>query len=292
MDIIKILSQMGIYTEADTLEISRFQSAEDGTAYDAWKVDYQGIAYVVKKAKGNELAVYTAFFQGGIPGVPRFYKSVSIEGEAYFLMEYAEGKDLRHCTWEKLKKALDALINLQDLYWEDRKYEKAGISFEASLQGRQARGRYLNDPQLEREYAVFLKLYSTLPRTLCHDDLLPFNVLVSEEKATIIDWENAGILPYPTSLARLIAHGTQDADAFFHMKEEDKILAIEYYYEKLVKNKGISYDEYRNALDYALLYEYCEWIMLGNRYEAADMERYRLYCMKAKEHIKSIEAGA
>lgn len=283
MEITNILSRMGY---PDTAERVPFQSAEDGAEYAVWKVTIDGAAYVLKKAKGHELAVYSAFFKDGACGAPRFFKSVNIDGEDFFLMEYIQGKDLLRCDRESLKAALDALISLQDKFWEKRELECVGFGCKASLPGRQNRGKYLNDPELEQAYDKFLKLYETLPRTLCHDDLLPFNVLIGEGRATIIDWEQAGILPYPTSLARLIAHGEENEDAFFYMKEADRAFAIEYYYENLVKKKGIPYADYRNALGYFLLYEYCEWIMLGNRYADADRERYHQYYTKAKAHIK------
>ena len=65
------------------------------------------------------------------------------------------------------------------------------------------------------------------------------------------------------------------------MTEADKAFAVQYFYEHLVRDMGISCDEYRRTLDYFLLYEYCEWIMLGNRYEDADKERYAAYREKA-----------
>ena len=72
------------------------------------------------------------------------------------------------------------------------------------------------------------------------------------------------------------------------MKDEDKAFAINYYYDNLIKNKGITYDAYRHALDLFLLYEYCEWIMLGVKYKDADMERYSRYLEKAKTHLSKI----
>ena len=146
----------------------------------------------------------------------------------------------------------------------------------------------MNDSLLEQAYGGFLELYESLPRTLCHDDLLPFNVLVNGNKATIIDWEHAGILPYPTSLVRLIAHGREEEDAFFYMTEADKAFAIDYYYEHLVKSKGISYEDYRRTVDYFLLYEYCEWIMLGSKYPDEDIPRAREYLAIAKAHIHNL----
>ena len=41
-------------------------------------------------------------------------------------------------------------------------------------------------------------------------------------------------------------------------------------------------------LDYFLLYEYCEWIMLGVEYNNTENERFKKYCAKAKEHIKKL----
>lgn len=285
MDLASLLRQLNL---PPTTQAIPFQNAEDGSDYQVWSVTADGRRYVLKKAKGHELAVYSSFFRDISTGAPRFLGSTRWEGEDYFLMEYAEGEDLRRCSRPALTAALNALISLQDRFWENDQFRPVGHSFETSLPGRKNRGKYLADPELESAYETFLRLYSTLPRTLCHDDLLPFNVLVHGSTATIIDWEAAGILPYPTSLARLIAHGTEDPDDFFYMTEADKAFAIDYYYDRLLREKGIAYDEYHTALDYFLLYEYCEWIMLGNRYEDAPADRCRYYHQKAKEHLPKL----
>lgn len=284
-----ILKSMHLCGDADTAEIVPFKSIEDGTDYEVWKITLAGKRYVLKKAKNFELQIYSSFFADDIVGAPRFYGSVCVDSEAYFLMEYTSGKDLCRCDRESLQKVLDALISLQDKYWEATDQSDVGLSFAESLKHRQERGAYLNDAVLETAYNDFLSAYQTIPRTLCHDDLLPFNVLVSDDGAVIIDWEIAGILPYPTSLARLIAHCEENDTAFFYMKDADKAFAIDYYYDHLIKSKGIRYEDYRNALDLFLFYEYCEWIMLGVKYEDADMNRYRQYLEKAKIHLSKIQ---
>ena len=276
MDLLEIVRKCGIV--AEDMKISSFLREEDASEYQVWLVSAGEQKYVLKKAKGQELAVYAEFFAEKVPGAPRLLGSCA----DYFLMEYVPGENLCRSDRERLRLALDALIALQDRFWD---HDETGYAFADSLAHRKKRGEYLRDAQLERAYEKFLTLYEHLPRTLCHDDLLPFNVLVSDEKATIIDWECAGILPYPVSLARLIAHGTEDADAFFYMTEEDRAFAIDYYYENLIQGKGIAYSDYRRALDYFLLYEYCEWIMLGNKYPDADMVRYHFYLNKARAHV-------
>lgn len=283
--IIEILEAMNLPFSLSDIEISPFTSVEDGSEYNVWLVRCGDQKFVLKKAKGFEIETYSAFFSDIASGAPRFYSAVNYQGDDYFLMEYVEGVDLCKCTRDGLKKAIDAIISLQNKYWEDKIRENCGFSFEKSLKGRIRRGEYLFDDEIEAAYSNFLEEYRRLPRTLCHDDLLPFNVLVSDNGATLIDWEYGGILPYPTPIARLIAHCEETEDAFFYMGEDDKKFAIYYYYEKFVGVKGISYNEYRRSLDMFLLYEYCEWIMLGNKYDSVDKRMLEKYTKLAKALI-------
>ena len=117
----------------------------------------------------------------------------------------------------------------------------------------------------------------------------PSMCFCSGDRAVLIDWEYAGILPYPTSLARLVAHGEEDENAFFHMTQADKDFAIDYYFEHLLQEKEIKYPEYRRTMDYFLLYEYCEWVAIGVKYGETNTERYRMYYAKAKEYLKKLK---
>ena len=283
--IIEILEEMKLPFSMSDIEISPFISAEDGSEYSVWLVSFRDQKFVLKKAKGFEIETYSAFFQDGVLGAPKFYTAVKYKDDDYFLMEYVSGVDLCKCNREGLKKAIDAIISLQNMFWEDTALSRCGFSFEKSLEGRIRRGEFLFDGEIEAEYARFLAEYRRLPRTLCHDDLLPFNVLVSDARATLIDWEYGGILPYPTPIARLIAHCEDTEGAFFYMSGDDKAFAIDYYYENFVSSKGISYTEYRHSLDLFLLYEYCEWIMLGNKYDNGDMSMLEKYTKWAKSLI-------
>lgn len=93
----------------------------------------------------------------------------------------------------------------------------------------------------------------------------PSMCFCSGDRAVLIDWEYALILPYSTSLARLIAHGEEDENAFFHMTQLDREFAIQSYFEHFIREKAIEYPEYRWTLDYFLLYEYCEWVAIGGQ---------------------------
>ena len=279
-EILDLLKGMGV-VRVDSLE--RFCDQEDGTPYNVWQVDTPEGRRVLKQAKGYEHEIYKTFFSEPVPYAPRLLAAVEHRGAEYLLLEWIPGHDLMRCSREDLISVLDSLIIMQKAWWGNTSCASAGRSFERSLPGRENRLQYLRDHRLEAAYRAYLEAYRTLPRTLCHDDLLPFNVLVSEGRAVLIDWEYGGILPYPTSLARLIAHGEESGDAFFWMTGEDKRFAVDYYYEKCAKLMGISRDVYDKALDLCLFYEYCEWIYVGNRYGDRDNERFRKYEIMATE---------
>ncbi len=283
----QILPQMNLPFDWQTAVITQFRHEEDGEPYQVWKIQTCKEAYILKEAKGYEAEVYTSLLPH-LNSVPQVYQITVIEDTTYLLMEYVEGQDLRRCTRPALTLALDALIQIQQATWNNQALAHIGYSFAESLPHRKKRGTYLQDAQLEAAYDRFLSLYVRLPRTLCHDDLLPFNVLVSPDRAVLIDWEYAGLLPYPTSFARLIAHGEESEDAFFYMTEADRQYAISYYYDRLLRDKGISYEEWLHILDYFLLYEYCEWVMIGHRYGNTDSINYKKYIELAKHHAQKL----
>ena len=104
----------------------------------------------------------------------------------------------------------------------------------------------------------------------------------------LIDWEYGGMLPYPVSLARLLAHGRERDDAYFYLSRSDRDFAIEYYYEYLVGKHGISYEDYRRTLEFFFFFEYCEWVMLGNEYDSRGDARYGESLILAEESAEKL----
>ncbi len=265
--------------------------AEDGEAYDVCLVQTAHGARVLKRAKGREAEIYSQLL-ADCPCVPRLFDCREVDGEVYLLLEEVAGEPAVHLDRRTLTKILDALVTVQDKYWQDA--PTAGNSvrlpygYEAALTSRRKRGEYLQNADLEKAYAQYLALFARLPRTLCHDDLLPFNALVSDTRATLIDWETAGMLAYPTCIARLLAHADGAPDSFFLITDADRAFAVDYYFDRLLKSKGVLYADYRRALDLFFLYEYTEWIMLGHKYGDTDSERYRRCLCLATELTRQI----
>lgn len=276
--ITEILTALGF--SAPVQAVTQFCSEEDGTPYQVWKLDTDTESLVLKKTSREEQDVYETFFPNQGP-TPKVYAFGEYGGERYMLMEYVQGVSLSHCTRQQLKQTLDALIISQEQYWKCLAHSEVGYSFNKSYPNRRKRLEYMGD--LAQAYQAYLDEFSSVPRTLCNDDMLPFNVLVGEEGAVIIDWEYAGILPYPCAIARLLAFGEEDPQALFQMTEEDRQFALDYYYENLIKGKGISRSEYDRTLQLFFLKEYSEWVYCAGISGDYEMEQYKKYYGKAKK---------
>ena len=103
-----------------------------------------------------------------------------------------------------------------------------------------------------------------------------------------IDWEEAGVLPYPCMLARLLAHGSEHGETPFYMAAEDKAFALDYYYQHLIKDKGISYEEYRRAMALFIFYELTEWVYVYRKYHKKPDDLYEYYRANAQNAAKEI----
>ena len=290
MDVRNIVKLINAVPITEQTAITQLKHMEDDEPYQVWTIDTGTARYILKEAKEDEAETYRLILSELKDScIPVVYQRISAGDKIYLLMEYADGENLCKCNRTKLTLTLDALISLQRKTWNNHSLATYGYSFEKSLRSREHRGKYLNDPLLEEAYERFMRMYHTVPRALCHDDLLPFNVIASDHRAVLIDWECGGILPYPTAFARLIAHGEDMEETLFFMTPEDRAFAIDYYYDNLLKKMGISYTEWRNTLEYFLFYEYCEWVFVGNKYNAQNSEFYKKYLPIAKLQAQKIK---
>ena len=260
--------------------IEAFCLEENGTPYDVWKIETDSIPVVLKKVSQEERATLEAFFPCGGCGTPKIYGFIENEGETYLLMDFFEGETMSQSTHNKLTLALDALIEMQMKFWNNADLADVGWTFEKRHAARKKRLPYMQD--LTNAYNAYLEADRAVPRTLCNDDLLPFNVLVNKVQAVIIDWEFAGILPYPCALARLLAFGEENTDFMFQMSLEDKEFAVQYYYDHLIKNKGISWDDYIRTMKLFFLKEYSEWVYFARSSKDFTTPEYQKYYAKCK----------
>ncbi|MBO5891347.1 MAG: phosphotransferase [Oscillospiraceae bacterium] len=282
-DVCKIIAALG-YPCPDAV-ITRFHGEEDDSPYHVWKVETCRQTFVLKKITPRERSVYETFFPNG-GAVPKVYAFGEYQGDTYMLMEYVAGETLSRCTRQKLIFALDALVDTQERFWGNTDQSEVGCSFDSRFPALEKRLPYMED--LAEPYKAFLAEYSQVPRTLCNDDLLPFNVLAGETKAVILDWEEGGILPYPSAIARFLAFGEETEDALFYMTEEDRAFAVRYYYDKLIQSKGISWEDYLHSLRLFFFKEYSEWVYLARQSGDLTGEYCQKYYAVAKRLAKEL----
>lgn len=274
-------------------DVRYFFAEEDGEPYSVWRVTWPDRTAVLKRTTAGEREVYETFFGPGGGPVPEIYGFAELDGWLYMLMEYVEGETLSHCTREKLIPALDALIETQRRFWGSTEHEHVGYSFEVCCAHREKRLAYMGD--LADTYRVYLETFKNAPRTLCNDDMLPFNVVVSGGRAVILDWEYGGILPWPCALARFLAFGEEPEedeepgdDDLFLMTDEDRKFALDYFFEHFIREKGVSRAEYDRAMRLFFFKEYSEWIYCAAIGGEKD-EKYEKYSVKARQLARELK---
>lgn len=266
---------------------AQFHREEDGSAYDVWKLETDAGAAVLKMISPQEREVWQTFFLHGAPGTPEIYGLAEHEGQNYLLMEFFAGETLSQADRSHWQRALDALIAMQNAFWQNTEQAGAGWRFEKKFASEQRWLPYMDD--LAEAYRAYLTEVARVPRTLCNDDLLPFNVLVNEERVVILDWEYGGILPYPCALARLLAFGEEGTDFFFRMSQADRDFALRYYYDHLLREKEIPWEKYLRTMQLFSLKEYAEWVYLARKEKDLSGVNYRKYYEKCK--ILAAELG-
>lgn len=264
---------------------------EDGTFYEGvWQVDVGGDRYFLKRAKEYEAEIYRTFFTHDRPYAPKLLGSAAGEDGEYLLLEYIAGDNLQRATLSGLAAAVESLSLMQNEFWENQRLSHKGLSFEESFAQIKKRRDYLCSALLEKYYDEYLFLYERLPRTLCHDDLLPFNILVAKNRAVMIDWEVGGILPYPVSFARLVAHGRTHGD-LFRMTPKQRAFAVGRYYDRVAARHGIGRAQFDRAIALFVFAESCEWVYIGNRFGKEDCKFYPRYFRTALQTARRLEEG-
>ena len=260
--VLQIASRMRDFS--DPVDVSQIPYEECDGFYSVWKITDARGSYLLKRtASETELAIYRKL-RNRIDALPTFYGATEYRGKPYLLLEFVEGHNLMQATRNDLGRVVDAMIRMQDMFWGSR--QRIGEPFSAALQSCLNRKVYLKETVLIDAFTRFEAMYRTLPRTLCHNDFLPFNVIVGTERTAFIDWEYGGILPYPVMLARLLAHTSEHGETPFFMTQQDRDFAIETYYDRLIRKKGISRADYLEAMNAFLFYESLEWVYVYRKY--------------------------
>lgn len=204
---------------------------DEGKGYNTYKLVCSNRAFVLKRysfPEDRDAEVKHYSLLKGLP-VPKLLGVA----EGCILMDFVEGDDLKAPTDEGISAAAKSLTAVMNAYPMGREYERE--RYERYLRRLEKRAVCLRgEPELARAFSVFFERQKDIPLTLSNGDLLPINILYDGEKATIIDWEFGGFMPYALDIARFIAHCTEDGSVTcFRMSGEQKKLFVELVYEGL-----------------------------------------------------------
>ena len=235
----KILEKILNKSLSFTLDYFPYEESK-GHYKNIYKIITPNRTYVLKKAKGNELDIYSSI-NNNDSHIPHYYGSYHYYSNDYILFDYVEGHNLMKMDKKHLTRVIDAIIDIQNKYWSSSK--EFGLTKEAAIKQRYNRLNYLPE-ELKETYEQYIAYFKCTPSTFSHEDLLPFNTLINDKNVHFIDLEVGGVLPYPTMLARLIAHTKDNKDAMFYLSKEDYDFALTYYFDNFIINKGIDYRTY------------------------------------------------
>lgn len=265
----------------NVIDIKQIKNEDGDDFYNVWLIVSDNNSYILKKSTENEINNYNALLN--IP-IPKYYGNVKYYNKLYILIEYLNGDNLMNGNLDNCTKALDTIIEINKKYLNTE--VELSDRFDKELSRINKRLEYLNDELLERKYLEFTNVYKKTIKTVCHNDLLPFNMIISKNKAFLIDLENIGYLPYLLMFARFIAHYKEVKGYIFYLEDIVKKYLIKYYYDNFVVLLNRTYEEYLYELKLFLFFEYTEWVYVYNRYKLPKDERFNYYLNKCYEIVK------
>lgn len=243
----------------NTREILRFVDTKLDKIYDVYLVEIEKKKRILKQLgeRRFDKAKYDTYFAGYGFAVPEIFDTVSAGEKDYVLMEMVEGIDARGCSEDDAAKIGVELAKIQrhylqagghtesaEYYWNrylEKYYEKIKMFF----------------PDVDEAWEHAKQRFYGAPQTLVHDDLLPINVLLAEERPWIIDWEIAGVYPYFLDLARFAYVNISELQTFFISKESAKAF-LDAYYDEMIKNEvyTVSREDFDRDVVISALYQY------------------------------------
>ncbi|MEG0254591.1 phosphotransferase [Vagococcus sp.] len=177
--------------------------------------------FVLKKATDKEIAINQLLIKHGfidlIPEIMSFSKELD-SNHKWMTTRYVGKKDLsrlNQSTAKLLGKHLAKLTNY--FYFEEDLLNQLTPNTDEQLAHKLAILDKLDKNSILYDSCnLYINRFISTPKTLCHDDLLPINVLQNQttNQLKIIDWEHTRKGNYTTDIARFSAFYTTNQETF------------------------------------------------------------------------------
>lgn len=202
-----------------TGEVERYVDLRMTKTYDVYRVpvaDPPGAAVlgavVLKRAGAAEFAAHRRFLTDASLPVSPMLRSTADGG--WLVFAWLAGHDLQRCSTSDAVALGNALARVQASHWQPA---PTGLTAEQAALDRDVEQdqRWMAQwPELEDGLVRVRRRWRECPWTLAHGDLYGMNVLVSEGRATLIDWNEARLAPWTRDAARFLAFARPDGGVY------------------------------------------------------------------------------
>lgn len=280
-----VLKIMGI---TNTKQISRFVDKKLNKTYDVYLLEAETKVILKKCGKGRDIIKYDKYFADKNFNVPKILNLLETENKKYVLMEYIGDTDARECRKEQGSVIGSELAKIQSYYLTCGGYtEKANEYFKKHVfECKEKAKKYV--PEVEKIFPYVENRFFSVPHTLIHDDLLPINVFLKENKAYFIDWEFAEILPYFLDLARFTFVYNEKNEMFIPKESAEEFLNS--YYDKMSENSEFDISRKQFYADTAVS-AFCQYVLFCSYIENEEAFKNSLdgkYLKEIIDYIKKI----
>lgn len=243
--------------QMQSASMERFIDTRLEKVYDVYLLDGKT---VLKKCGTDcrDQIKYDRYFAGRDFAVPKILDHLTVGADAYILMEYAQGRDARDCSPEDARRIGTELARIQSHYLIPGGHTAAAEFYFTE---------YVTDfcskvktcfADFDSVFQIVEQRFFEAPHSLIHDDLLPINVILGDEKPWIIDWATAGMFPYFLDLARFAF--VDSGKGGFYIPHESGMAFLDAYYEEMQKNPDFNMAQKQFHLDVAIS-AFCQYAM-------------------------------
>lgn len=259
-----------LLTGLKILEVSPFFNERLDKDYQVYRLaTREGKIVVLKKANKEECDANQLLSElNRVEISPEFIKITIDSNENYWLItEFFPGEDLSILKKKAATELGEELAKLANYFFEAN--DKL-ITFSPNKKNQieskyQLLEKLTTNLDLYKTYEEYIIRFKEIPNTICHDDLLPINVLFDEKnnRIKILDWEHVRLSSYICDVARFSAFYSDDEVSFkkgfsFLAEEENIQLFLKTYYSFLTLEikKRFSFEQFMQDYHLECLNQY------------------------------------
>lgn len=216
--------------------------------------------FILKNVLKNEVIMNQIFDKEQITYVPKVIGQIeNIANNYWMTSEFVEGPDYTSISPVQAMELGSALSNLTNYFFiKSELLENVISNIETQLRYKDLILSKINkNTWLYDCYKLHIERFNEIPKSICHDDLLPINIIYDKKKhePKIIDWEHGRKGSYVTDIARVSVFYSEDIDLFkkgfsFFGKNSTIELLIDTYSRGIASEMGISKKQF--IVDYQL----------------------------------------